>query len=205
MAVPNLPIRYSAVQLGQSGQVVAIGRDMRGLATMQQRLVAAQQTMDREYAQLRHAETRYRHLFQITGEAVLILDAGSNRIVESNRTACTLLDLSSQQLVGRCLHDLFDAEGQQKIQTLLAGEKTGGPDDEIIVRLAGTKIDVLLAASPLQQHTGHVLVRLTPTSANASAWLKSQSSVFEVVDKLPDGFVVTDPGQTNPNREYSLY
>ena len=56
----DLPIRYSAVQLGQSGQVMAIGRDMRALATMQQRLVVAQQTMDREYAQLRHAETRYR-------------------------------------------------------------------------------------------------------------------------------------------------
>jgi transcriptional regulator PpsR len=160
---------------------------------MQQRLVAAQQTMEREYAQLRQAETRYRLLFQITGEAVLILDASSNRIVESNRTACTLLDLSSQQLAGRCLRDLFDAEDQQKIQTLLAGDKTGCPDDEITVRLAGTKIDVILTAFWIQQHKGHVLVRLTPTSANASAWLKSRSSVFEVVDKLPDGFVVTDP------------
>jgi transcriptional regulator PpsR len=189
----DLPIRYSAVQLGQSGQFMAVGRDMRALATMQQRLVVAQQTMDREYAQLRHAETRYRLLFQVSGEAVLIVDAGSNRILESNRTACTLLDLSSQQLVGKWLHDLFDAESQQKTETLLAGNKSGGPDDEIIVRLAGTKIDVRLAKSPIHQHTGHVLVRLTPTSANASSWLKSRSSVFEVLDKLPDGFVVTDP------------
>jgi transcriptional regulator PpsR len=165
---------------------------MRELATMQQRLVAAQQTMEREYARLRRAETRYRLLFQITGEAVLIVEAGSNRIVELNRTACTLLDGTSQQLTGRCLHDLFEAKGQKKIQKLLAGDKSGGKNDEIVVRLAGTTIDVRLATSPLAQHTGLILVRLTPTSANASALLKSQSSVFDVVDKLPDGFVVTD-------------
>jgi transcriptional regulator PpsR len=188
----DLPIRYSAVQLGHSGQVMAIGRDMRGLATMQQRLVAAQQTMEREYSQLRHAETRYRLLFQVSGEAALILDADSNRIIESNRTACTLLDLTSQQLAGRCLSDFFDGKDQKSIQTLLAGAKNAADNDEITVRLAGTKIDVFFAMSPLHQSTGHVLVRLTPTSANASAWLKSRSSVFEVLDKLPDGFVVTD-------------
>jgi transcriptional regulator PpsR len=189
----DLPIRYSAVKLGHSGQVIAVGRDMRELATMQQRLVAAQQTMEREYARLRRAETRYRLLFQITGEAVLIVEAGSNRIVELNRTACTLLDGTSQQLTGRCLHDLFEAKGQKKIQKLLAGDKNDEINDEIIVRLAGTKIDIILSASHIRQHANHVLVRLTPTSANASAWLKSRSSVFEVLDKLPDGFVVTDP------------
>ena len=43
-----------------------------------------------------------------------------------------------------------------------------------------------------QENAAHVLVRLTPTAANASVWLKSRSSLFDVVQKLPDGFVVTD-------------
>ncbi len=87
----EVPIRYSAVQLTQGGKVVAIGRDLRALAAMQQRLVETQQTMEREYARLRHAETRYRLLFQISSEAVLIVDAASNRIVESNPAASKLL------------------------------------------------------------------------------------------------------------------
>ncbi|MBY0224658.1 MAG: transcriptional regulator PpsR [Hyphomicrobium sp.] len=188
----DLPVRYSAVHLGETDQVLAIGRDMRAVSTMQQRLVEAQQSMESDYARLRHAETRYRLLFQVTGEAVLILDADSNRIVESNRTACTLFDLNSQQLAGRCLRDLFDAKDHKRIQTLLTGDTKGSLDEELIVRLAGTKIDVSIAASPVSQHPKHVLVRLTPTSGNASAWLKSRSNVFEVLEKLPDGFVVTD-------------
>lgn len=188
----DLPVRYSAVQLGESGQTLAIGRDMRAALTMQQRLVEAQQSMESDYARLRHAETRYRLLFQVTGEAVLILDTGSNRIVESNRTACTLFDLDSQQLAGRCFHDLFDAKNHKTIQTLLRGNKEGGLDEELIVRLAGTTIDISIAASPVSQDPKHVLVRLTPTSPNASTWLKSRSSLLDVLEKLPDGFLVTD-------------
>ncbi len=78
----EIPIRYSAISLGQSGKIVAIGRDLRALAAMQQRLVDTQQTMEREYTRLRHAETRYRLLFQISSEAVLIVDAANNRIAE---------------------------------------------------------------------------------------------------------------------------
>ncbi|NJL08611.1 MAG: PAS domain-containing protein [Methylacidiphilales bacterium] len=58
----NLLVRYSTVRLGDDGRVVAIGRDLRTIASLQQRLVAAQQSMEREYARLRHAETRYRLL-----------------------------------------------------------------------------------------------------------------------------------------------
>lgn len=190
----DLPIRYSAVQLGQNGKIVAIGRDLRALASMQQRLVDAQQTMEREYARLRHAETRYRLLFQISSEAVLIVDGLSNRVMESNPAASKLLGRSVRRLAGRTFPELFDAEGQRKAQAFLATLKTSGQADEIIVRLDDSKVDMVVAASLFrQENAAHVLVRLTPTAANASSWLKSRSSLFDVVQKLPDGFIVTDP------------
>src|SRR5262249_16786273 len=52
-----VPIRYLAVPIGANGRVVAVGRDLRPVAALQQRLVDAQQSMEREYARLRHAET----------------------------------------------------------------------------------------------------------------------------------------------------
>jgi len=189
----DLPIRYSAVQLGQGGKIVAVGRDLRALAAMQQRLVDAQQTMEREYARLRHAETRYRLLFQISSEAVIIVDGASNRIVESNPAASKLLGRSARRLSGRTFPELFDGEGQRRVQAFLAALKSSGQADEIIVRLDDNKVDLIVAASVFrQENAAHVLVRLTPTAANASVWLKSRSSLFDVVQKLPDGFVVTD-------------
>lgn len=189
----EVPIRYSAVQLTQGGKVVAIGRDLRALAAMQQRLVETQQTMEREYARLRHAETRYRLLFQISSEAVLIVDAASNRIVESNPAASKLLGRSARRLSGRNFHELFDAEGQRKVQAFLAALKTSGQAEDIVIRLDDAKVDLLIGASLFrQENTSNLLIRLTPTAANASAWMKSRSSLFDVVQRLPDGFVVTD-------------
>ncbi len=189
----EIPIRYSAVHLGSSGKVVAIGRDLRALASLQQRLVETQQTMEREYARLRHAETRYRLLFQISSEAVLIIDAGSNRISESNPAASKLLGRSSRRLSGRTFYELFDAEGQRKIQAFLAALKTSGQAEDIVVRLDDAKVDLIVGASLFrQENSANILIRLSPTAANATAWMKSRSSLFDVVQRLPDGFVVTD-------------
>lgn len=191
---PDLSIRYSAVPLGHNGKVVAIGRDLRALASMQQRLVDAQQTMEREYARLRHAETRYRLLFQISSEPVLIVDGLSSRIMESNPAASKLLGHSARRLAGRAFPELFDAEGQRKAQAFLATLKTSGQADEIIIRLDDSKVDMIVGASLFrQENADHVLVRLAPAAADASAWVKCDSRLFEVVGKMPDGFVVTDP------------
>ncbi|MCU0953939.1 MAG: transcriptional regulator PpsR [Hyphomicrobium sp.] len=190
----DLPVRYSTVQLGSSGKIVALGRDLRGLAVLQQRLVETQQTMEREYTRLRHAETRYRLLFQISSEAVLIVDALSNRIVESNPAASKLLGRASRRLSGRAFPELFDAEGQRKINAFLATLKTSGQAEDIIVRLDDAKVDLMVGASLFrQENAANVLIRLSPTAANATSWMKSRSSLFDVVQRLPDGFVVTDP------------
>ena len=190
----EIPIRYSAIPLGQSGKIVAIGRDLRALAAMQQRLVDTQQTMEREYTRLRHAETRYRLLFQISSEAVLIVDAANNRIAESNPAASKLLGRSTRRLAGRPLHELFDSDGQRKIQTFLSALKSSGEAEGVIVRLEDAKVDLSVSASLFrQENAANILIRLSPTSASAGAWMKSRSSLFDVVQKLPDGFVVTDP------------
>ena len=43
---------------------------------MQQRLLQTQQSLERDYIRLRQAETRYRLLFDMAAEPVLIVDAG---------------------------------------------------------------------------------------------------------------------------------
>jgi hypothetical protein len=51
----NLPVMYAAVKMNRGGQVVAFGRSMQSMANLQQQLVSAQQSMEREYLKLRQA------------------------------------------------------------------------------------------------------------------------------------------------------
>ena len=54
----EVPIRYLALQTGEDGRIVAIGRDLRATAALQQRLLQAQQVMERDHLRLRQAESR---------------------------------------------------------------------------------------------------------------------------------------------------
>jgi len=83
----DLPVAYAVIPFGDAGRRLAIGREMRSAAALQNRLVEAQHASEREYARLRDAETRYRLLFQMAADALLIVDAATRRIVEANPSA----------------------------------------------------------------------------------------------------------------------
>jgi transcriptional regulator PpsR len=189
----DVPVLYSAVQLGKKGPVVAFGRDVRAAAELQQRLVDAQQSMERDYLRLRHMETRYRLLFQAIGEAVVIVDAATRSIVEINPAAARLLGEAADKLVGRAVLSSFDADSQSAVLTLFGSVRAGGRSEEIKVRLAGRKSELVLSASLFRQENGSMLlVRLLPAGSAALAAPAPASPLSEVVERIPDGFVATD-------------
>ena len=83
----DVPILYAAMRVGAPGPIVVFGRDMRTISALQRRLVDAQQSMERDYARIRHIETRYRLLFQMAPDAVMIVDCATRRVLDSNPTA----------------------------------------------------------------------------------------------------------------------
>ena len=191
----DVPILYSAVPVGQGGRVVAVGRDLRAIAALQQRLVDAQQSMERDYWRLRHVETRYRLLFQMASEAVLIVDSTTQKVIEANPAAVQLLGESARRVVGRSFPEGFDAESTQSVQDLLAGVRAAGRADDVRARLADARREVIVSASLFRQENSTLfLVRLTPVQADATGAgvSKTKSRVLEVVQSAPDGFVVTD-------------
>lgn len=131
----DLPVSYSAIQVGTEGRVVAVGRDLRSIAALQQRLVEAQQAMERDYWRLRHVETRYRLLFKLASEPVLMIDAGTLKVVEANPSAAQCVGAGERRLPGRALLELFDAEGAAAVQTMLASVRVAGRADDVRARL----------------------------------------------------------------------
>ena len=109
----DIPVLYSAINIGRKDRFVVVGRDLRPLAAMQQRLINAQQSMERDYVRLRHAETRYRLLFQVSSEAVMIVDSSNSLILDANPAALALFDESAPQLLKSGFPSHFDADGAQ--------------------------------------------------------------------------------------------
>ena len=192
----DVPMLYSAVQLGHEGRIMAVGRDLRAIAALQQRLVDAQQSMERDYWRLRHVETRYRLLFQMASEAVLIVDASTQKVIEANPAAGQLLGESGRRVIGRPFQEGFDADSTQAIQGHLAAVRGGGRADDIRVRITDPKREFLVSASLFRQENSSLfLIRLSPLQANAGSTIvpKSSSRLLKLVESAPDGFVVTDP------------
>jgi transcriptional regulator PpsR len=187
---------YTAVKLGDDGRMLAIGRDLRPMANLQQRLIEAEQSLERDYSRLRHAETRYRLLFQVASEPVLIIDATTEKVVDANPAAAQLLGETVRRLVGRGFPEGFDAESTRALAELLATVRATGRGDEVRVRLASGERSFLAAASLFRQdNSSHFLLRLSPLRGDSTLARAANAStrLAEVMERLPDGLVVTAP------------
>ena len=191
---PDVPIRFRAIRAGADRRLIVMGRDLREMSVLQQRLSEAHQAMEREYARIHGEEKRYRLLFQLTSEAVLIVDAGSQRISEANPAAAALIGKDPKKLPGQGFGELFDASGKQAVQSFIAALRVAPRVDNVHARLAGAKGPVLLSGSMFrQENSAHFLVLLARLAAEGEGQLSGeQAALLRVVDKLPDALVVVD-------------
>jgi len=212
-----LPLSYAAIDLpapsvgGKTGaRSVVFGRDLRPSAALQQRLISAQQAMERDYWRLRHMETRYRSLFQVGGEAVLILDATTTRLEEANPAATTLLGADITRLGGMPAASFGRMNDTNGAAGTNGASGSAGIDDTVpmmLNRVAATGHDESLAATlsdgrPCrvaaslfrQEKSAHLLVRVnllnTHGAVNADASADA-STLSRLIADAPDAFVVT--------------
>ncbi len=187
----TITLRFMTVGAGE-GRVIALGRDLRSTAAMQQRLLLAQQSMERDYLRLRQAEQRYRLLFDLSGEAVLIVDADTRRLVEANPAARRIIGSNSAVAPGAAFATIFDPGSRDRAGALLAAAAASLGAEPVEVRLANGSHDCRLSAT-LYRHDGatYVLARLTPL-VEPAVRDDGQQMLIDVLERLPDAFVVTD-------------
>ena len=109
------------------GKLLAVGRDLESLAELQRRLVETQQSMERDYLRLRHIEARYRVLFDTSSEAVLVVDANNQRVLEANVGAQSLLKDAGKRLLGRDVRECFEVSSQGEVASAHAHGLGHGP------------------------------------------------------------------------------
>lgn len=191
----EFPILYAAVEAGHDGQLVLVGRDLGQVALLQQRLVDAQQSMERDYSKLRHAETRYRLLFQTSPDAVMIVDATDQKIREINPAGTRMMTDSADHIVGRLFAGCFNEKDQRAIAAMLGTIQATGRGDDINVYLASENSIVTLSAMLFRQNQSTLfLIRMVPISKSsaAEALPLAKHKLLKLVESVPDGLLVTD-------------
>jgi transcriptional regulator PpsR len=188
------PVRFTTLSLeGRSG-FVALGRDLQPLTDLQRQLVDAQQALERDYWRLRQVETRYQLLFQRSGEALLLVDAHTFKIVDANRSAGRIFDQPSRKLSGRVFPDDLELSPQtlEEIRVHLTGIRDLGRADS--VRFSPpTGGRFRLEASRLREdRDGILLIQLQDTSEGAETGAPRGLDIARLMEQAPDAFVVMD-------------
>lgn len=182
----EIAVRY-VVTADPEGGVIALGQDLRAVARMQQRLVDSQRAMERDYLRLRSAETRYRLLFQLGAEPVLILDAANGRVVDLNPAATALLEATPGRIVGRPIVDFVDPADREMLQDVIASTRGGGRMEPVRVRVGPQVRPALVSGVAYRQDEAtHLLVRLAALDGSPAA------NAVMVLPELPEAMVVTD-------------
>jgi transcriptional regulator PpsR len=189
----EIPVAYSTIRLGDDGTVLAVGRDLRDVAQMQQRFVQAQTDMEREYWQQRQGESRYRRLFEVATDAVFVVDAVTLAIVEANAAAVRLYDLAPDQLLGKRATVGLDRSARSSVEEVLSAVAATGRARETQARVMGKRTRVRLGATPFSAD-GKVLLLLRAASIgddeeSGAAALARWSAL---VERTADSIVVCD-------------
>ena len=211
----SVAISWSLRRLDGSNQMLALGRDLRVLAGMQQRLIEAEQSLERDYSRLRMAEARYRLLLQSSAEPIVVVDLSTQKVVEANPMAARLLGEESRRIVGRPFAEQLDAVSGRALPEWFAALRAAGRAEPLRVRLAHERRECRLPALTFrQENSSHALLRLESVGAPTATQRRSsgqaeghadgladglgragasgRSRITEMFDRLPDALVVTD-------------
>lgn len=187
----DLALSFCAIGVGPKGRVIALGRDLRSQAELQQQLVDAQQALERDYLRLRHLESRYRILFELTGEGVLVIDGKSLKIIEANPAAANVFS-GAAKLVGRSILDCVDGGARPSLVKLLDTVHASGKQDQLAVTLGTQR--VTLSVSMMHEEAGELLLLRVADLAPAQEAIQDARAevVLRALEQSPDAFVVTD-------------
>ena len=186
----EVAMEYTTVRLGGGQGLVAIGRSLQAVAELQSKLIAAQQSMEQDYWKLREVETRYRMLFDASHEAVLLLRVDSLRIAEANPAAIRSFGLGRDQ---EFLPELAPEE-RDAFQAMLARVREQGRAPGTLVHIGEDRKPWTVRASLMTGEATQVfLLQIVPVGTPQPGSNRADPiSLVDLVDRLPDGFVVVD-------------
>ena len=194
----DLPVDYAVVALEGFRSKIALGNDLRRIADIQGRLVQAQLEMEHEYRDLRRAETRYRILFQLLTEAIVIVDGASHKVIDANLSAAKLLHKTAIKISGENVASLFAKPSREAAMAAMALARQQGTTRSVEATLNATKQNVTLAIEPFRDDGQiNLILRFDIRQLPAAEPVETEQWDAEtLLRNLPEAVVVTNASGT---------
>lgn len=188
----ELPLKWMSLPL-PDGRWLAIARDRRAAATLEQRLARAQQVNERDSMRLRQLEARERLLFDTAAEPIFIINASNRRIAEANAAARRAAGLPVDTLIGHGFAALVHPDDRDSISAALGAWTVSDQPGPTRLRLIDGTAWAMSATMFRQDRDTRLLLRLNPLAAAAApAPNRLDATLADGMERLPDAFVLTD-------------
>jgi transcriptional regulator PpsR len=193
----EVPVEYAAVRLEKQDSLLILGKNLRAVTELQNRLVEAQQAMERDFWRLREFETRYRLLFDASSDAVLLLGTAELEVLELNPAAAQAFGLSARRVTAGAVDRFPDAllpEEREAFGRMIRQVRDRGNAPGMLLRLGEGREPWMARVSLLSAAQGEVfLLQLAPTLLQPGAPESTEGiPMEELLERGPDGFVVID-------------
>ncbi len=190
-----LPMMCASIKTLSNKKIIVIGRDITEVSRLQQNLVSAQKEISQNYLQISRLEERFRSIFEIGTESIVIVKAEDEYpIVEMNRNAIKQLLLAKSNCIGKSLLSLLPANELSNTKNFLQGvQDTDEPSILKTLFSNGAAIQIS-ATSFANGGIPYLLLNLKPLDlAIASSLLESDSLTIKAIENNAYGFVVCTP------------
>jgi len=192
-AVWEFPVRYTLHRVSGRESLLLLGRDMRAVAEIQQRLVEEQTARERDLQKGRSSETLYRIVLEASETPLLLIEPDSGRITDLNSAAAHLLGAKVENLTGGSFSQAF--EGQRKSDLMDALQAAAGAEElrglDLVARRSGRD---LVAYAQYFRAAGELclLCRLAPVEEGDPDSPEAAQSLAALYSEASDAIVFTD-------------
>jgi transcriptional regulator PpsR len=188
----DVPVSYRVIQSRSTKWVLAVGRDLRSMAALQQRVLKAQQAMERDYLNLRQAETRYRLLFDTIASPVVIADGETHQIQQANQAFYLAVGAVPGSLEGRPLLARIEDEDRDDVIAYLGAALVNPAIAPVSARFVGQPDKRQLSATAFRQGGRQYWLVSIIDGAHPATANQADRDMLEMVERMPDAFVLSD-------------
>ncbi len=192
---PDLPLMVMVLHCTQDNKILGIGRDLRSLANLQQRLIEAQQAIETDYLRLRFAEARYRQLFDLSTTSHVIIDGSTYKILEANSVAQDLMADKGRRMIGRSLAEFIDMNDFNELQEVLNSSRNINVSKKISVKLVKNSVPAEISVNFLREENQTIFlinIILNSQITDHSSVDDNSLRLMNAVQHSSDAFVITD-------------
>tara|TARA_Y200000002_G_scaffold377332_1_gene382759 strand:- start:1485 stop:2885 length:1401 start_codon:yes stop_codon:yes gene_type:complete len=201
----EFPVEYSYTIINESSVLIS-GRDLKNIAEMQQQLINAQLSLEKEYEKYRGYDTRFRFILETSNENIVILDAQTGKITDANASAVRLLGSDLMPLTDTEFHKIFKNQEKEPLLAELKNNNGQKIIDSNKYILKKGNVEILIFPTLLRANNDILIVcKLESATSKSNNSQDFVSALQTLYDKSPDGMIFTDRnGSINYSNESFL-